>query len=87
MEERIEAMMAIHKLKSLLEVAEARRTDNVPNSDEWVARKLREDKVERVDLLSKIQGDPLVADQALELEAEIASIEHALTAYPSLDAA
>lgn len=77
-------MLAIHKLKSLLVVAEQKRADGVPNSDEWVVKKLREDRAERAELLSKMQGDAFFADQALELEAEVASIDHALTAYPEL---
>ncbi len=77
-------MMADHKLKSLLDIAEVKRADGVNNSDEWVVRKLREDRAERSDLLSKIKDDAFVADQALELEAEIVAIDHALTAYPEL---
>lgn len=77
-------MMATHKLKSLLEIAEVKRSDGIANSDEWVVRKLREDRTERQDLLSKIMGDAGVADQAEGLSTEIASIDHALTAYPEL---
>jgi len=77
-------MMTMPKLQSLLAIAEVKRTDGVPNSDEWVARKLSEDRAERQDLLNKIKDDASVADQAAGLEAEIASIDHALTAYPEL---
>lgn len=77
-------MMVMRKLKSLLAIAEVKRSDSVSNSDEWVVRKLREDKSERLDLLHKIKGDPMVKDQAADLANEIASIDHALTAYPEI---
>lgn len=77
-------MMLAKKFKRLLEIADVKRADGVPNSDEWVVKKLREEKAERLDLLSKIKGDEIVADQALEMEAEIAAIDRALTAYPEL---
>lgn len=80
-------MMAMHKLTSLLNIAEVRRADGLDNSDEWVVRKLRTDRAERADLLSKIDGDEFVADTALKLKTEIAAIDHALTAYPELGCA
>lgn len=80
-------MMAMHKLTSLLNIAEVRRADGLHNSDEWVVRKLRTDRAERADLLSKIDGDEFVADTALKLKNEIAAIDHALTAYPELGCA
>lgn len=80
-------MMAKHKLTSLLNIAEVRRADGLDNSDEWVVRKLREDRAERADLLSKIDDYECVADTALELKNQIAAIDHALTAYPELSCA
>ncbi|BDT74172.1 hypothetical protein os4_37250 (plasmid) [Comamonadaceae bacterium OS-4] len=77
-------MMLTKKFKRLLEIADVKRADGVPNSDEWVVKKLREEKLERLDLLSKIKGDETVVDQALALEADIAAIDRALTAYPEL---
>lgn len=75
-------MLAMHKLDGLLKIAKVRRADGLENSDEWVVRKLRQDRAERADLLSKIDGDELCADTALALKEEIAAIDHALTAYP-----
>lgn len=80
-------MMTMPKLRSLLQVAEIERADGVPNSDDFVARKLKDDKAKRVDLLARIKGEAEMVDMVFELEAEIASIDHALTAYPELAAA
>lgn len=80
-------MMPKHKLDELLKVAEAKRANGLPNSDEFVTRKLREDRAERADLFSKIKGDADMVDMVFELEAEIVSIDHALTAYPELTTA
>lgn len=77
-------MMLIHRLASLLNIAEQRRADGINNSDEWVVRKLREERAERADLLSKIEDDASVADQAMALRKDIVLIDGALTAYPEL---
>ena len=76
--------MSTQKLESLLATAEVKRIAVTPNSDEFVVRKLRKDQAERQELLDKIATDLGVADQAAVLEAEIASIDNALTAYPEL---
>lgn len=77
-------MMTIPKLLSLLQVAEVKRVTGIQNSDDFVTRKLKDDKAERVDLLANIKNDADMVDMTFELEAEIASIDHALTAYPEL---
>ena len=77
-------MMPKHKLDELLNVAEVKRENGRPNSDEFVVRKFREDRAERADLFTKIKGEADMADMVNELEAEIVSIDHALTAYPEL---
>ena len=77
-------MMSMQRLNSLLAAAEIKRTDGAPNSDEFVIRKLTEDRAERLDLLGKIMNDGSVSDQAEELESEIAAIDYALAAYSEL---
>lgn len=75
-------MMLTSKLQSFLEVAQAKRTTGVPNSDEFVVRKLTEDLAERMAFLREIESDDGAAEMKTELESEIASISRALTAYP-----
>lgn len=77
-------MMSTQKLESLLATAKVKRIAVTPNSDEFVVRKLRKNRAERQELLHKIATDLGVSDQAAVLEAEIASIDNALTAYPEL---
>ena len=47
-------MMPFFRLQSMLAIAESRRMSGTPDSDDFVVRKLSEDRDERADLLAKI---------------------------------